>query len=684
MTILLYAGLFLASVIITLAGCHLFTNGIEWLGKRLHISEGAVGSVFAAVGTTLPETSIPIIAIFFGAGREQAEVGWARSSARRLCSARLSCRFWRSCYCSMPGLENGRPPSSSIMAKCGSISYFSSSAYVLALTCAVIPSRLFHGPLPSLLIGLYVYYMRLKFQRRMRSRRGSEPLEPFLFARRSSRPSYVVIAPQGIVGLLGLVGGAHLFVTAANSISAELQVSPLILALLIAPLATELPEMSNSFLWLYRKKDRLAVGNVTGAMVFQGMIPVSVGLLGTGMGTGNDGLGDHGAGRIRYGHQFAASAMVRSVAPLVAERQRHPVPWVHTIPVHAWLLNASDESSNARCLGLTMGDPAGIGPEVIAKALADKALARMCRPVVVGSRAVMERTIASLQAAAPDCRVRSDAPRPTESRAGGGGGCSRSSPLPRFRMGVAADVTGAASIDFIKAAVQLAQAGSLAGIVTAPINKEAMNMAGYHYPGHTELLADLTQTKEFGMMIVGGPLKIMFTTTHVAINSLSSMLTTERITKAIRLAHLGLTRYFGIARPKIGVAALNPHAGEHGLFGNEEMTSIDPAVRQARAAGIKASDPLPADTLFGKAARGAYDGVVAMYHDQGLIPLKLLAFGTCVNLTVGLPIIRTSVDHGTAYDIAGKGLAEHGSLLEAVKVAARLAQSWSPPQGRSR
>ena len=250
-------------------------------------------------------------------------------------------------------------------------------------------------------------------------------------------------------------------------------------------------------------------------------------------------------------------------------------------------------------------------------------------------------------------------------------------------MGVAAEVTGAASIDFIKTAVQLAQAGSLDGIVTAPINKEAMNMAGYHYPGHTELLADLTQTEEFGMMIVGGPLKIMFTTTHVAIHQLSSMLTRERIARAIRLAHLGLTRYFGIARPKIGVAALNPHAGEHGLFGNEEATSIAPAVQEARAAGIKASDPLPADTLFGKAARGEYDGVVAMYHDQGLIPLKLLAFGTCVNLTVGLPIIRTSVDHGTAYDIAGKGVAEHGSLLEAVKVAARLASSWSRPAAAS-
>lgn len=334
-------------------------------------------------------------------------------------------------------------------------------------------------------------------------------------------------------------------------------------------------------------------------------------------------------------------------------------------------------------LGFTMGDPAGIGPEVIAKALADRALARLCRPVVVGSRAVMERTITSLKL--PLQVVEFDPTNSPRLKAGQVAVVDAlKSPLPRFRMGVAADVTGAASIDFIKRAVQLAQAGSLGGIVTAPINKEAMNMAGYHYPGHTELLADLTQTKEFGMMIVGGPLKIMFTTTHVAINQLSPLLTTERITKAIRLAHLGLTRYFGIARPKIGVAALNPHAGEHGLFGNEEATSIAPAVQQARAAGIKASDPLPADTLFGKAARGGYDGVVAMYHDQGLIPLKLLAFGTCVNLTVGLPIIRTSVDHGTAYDIAGKGVAEHGSLLAAVKVAARLAQSWSSTRGQSR
>lgn len=323
-------------------------------------------------------------------------------------------------------------------------------------------------------------------------------------------------------------------------------------------------------------------------------------------------------------------------------------------------------------LGLTMGDPAGIGPEVIAKALARPEVSRLCRPMVIGSRPVMERTVLALRLPLKVVEVEGH-----DGRLGRRGLLPVLDPLERplgpFQMGKLSRQTGAASVAFIAKAVELAQARCIDAIVTGPINKEAMNKAGYDYPGHTELLADLTHSKEVGMMILGGPLKIMFVTTHVAIRDLSKALTPVLVGRAIRLADKALREYFGVARPKIGVAALNPHAGEGGLFGDEERAHILPASRRARAARIQASDPLPADTLFGKAVRGDYDGVVAMYHDQGLIPLKLVAFGQCVNLTVGLPIIRTSVDHGTAFDIAGKGVADPGSLLEAIKLAARLA-----------
>jgi len=321
-----------------------------------------------------------------------------------------------------------------------------------------------------------------------------------------------------------------------------------------------------------------------------------------------------------------------------------------------------------------MGDPAGIGPEVIAKALAGREVQRLCLPLVIGSVPVMERTVKKLRLKLNVAPVHGHDPVPLK-----GNTVAvldpMETPLQKFTAGVAAAETGAASVEFIKKAVHLAEIGCIDGIVTAPINKEAINMAGCHYPGHTELLADLTNAKESGMMIVGGPLRIMFVTTHVAIKDLSKLLTQAKIEKAIRLAHQALTRLYGIKKPRIGVAALNPHAGEHGLFGNEEARVILPAARAAQAQGILASDPQPADTLFGKAVKGQYDGIVAMYHDQGLIPLKLVAFGTCVNLTVGLPIIRTSVDHGTAFDIVGKGVADPGSLLEAIKLAARIARS---------
>ena len=331
-------------------------------------------------------------------------------------------------------------------------------------------------------------------------------------------------------------------------------------------------------------------------------------------------------------------------------------------------------STRLPLLGLTMGDPAGIGPEVIAKAVAGGALRSLCYPIVIGSLPIMERTIKALGLRLKAFRVDGHEALPLRNSTVAVLD-PLDTPLNRFTPGVAAAETGAASVAFIKKGVELARIGCIDGIVTAPINKEAINMGGCHYPGHTELLADLTQANESGMMIVGGPLRVMFVTTHVAIKDLPAHLTQAKIETSIRLAQSALTTLFGIKKPEIGVAALNPHAGEHGLFGDEEDRVILPATRAARTQGILASDPLPADTLFGKAAKGQYDGIVAMYHDQGLIPLKLVAFGTCVNVTVGLPIIRTSVDHGTAFDIVGKGIADPGSLLEAIKLAAKIAKN---------
>src|SRR5207247_6275546 len=248
-------------------------------------------------------------------------------------------------------------------------------------------------------------------------------------------------------------------------------------------------------------------------------------------------------------------------------------------------------------------------------------------------------------------------------------------PLGRFLPGKVSKETGAAQAVYVEEAVERALDGSVAAIVTAPINKEAINLAGYSYPGHTEMLADLTGATEVGMMIVGGPLRFFFATIHAAIKDVPALLTPERIERAIRLCHRGLTELFGIKRPRIAVAALNPHAGEGGLFGTEERTAIGPGIERALAQGAPSVGPLPADTLIRQAAQGKYDAVVAMYHDQGLIPLKRAAFGKSVNITVGLPIIRTSGDHGTAYDIVGRGVADDGSLSEAIRLAALFAEN---------
>ncbi len=336
-------------------------------------------------------------------------------------------------------------------------------------------------------------------------------------------------------------------------------------------------------------------------------------------------------------------------------------------------------------LAITMGDPAGIGPEIIVKALELPKVWRVCRPLIIGHPTIFEQTIQSLKASLVITYL--DGHDESSGKKAFRRGC-----LPLFdpfsqsirpiRLGHVSAKAGEMAATCIQSAVRLAQAGCVDGIVTAPINKEALHRAGHLYPGHTEMLADLTKAKESGMMIMGGPLKIVFTTTHLALRDVAEALTVQKIVKAIRLAHFGLKELFGLKKSRIAVAGLNPHAGENGLFGDEEQRLILPAIKRAKAQRISCSGPHPADTMFAKALTGAFDGIVALYHDQGLIPLKTVAFGHCVNITIGLPILRTSVDHGTAFDIAGKGKADPTSLVDAIVMAAQLAPRFSsqPPK----
>ena len=281
MTVILYTFLFLVSVAVTLGACALFTNAIEWVGKRFNLSEGAVGGVLAAIGTTLPETSIPIVAIFFGAGRAEVEVGLGAILGAPFMLTTLVIPILAVLLVIYAGLGK-RTAAFRLNYRdvAGDLSFFL-MAYGAALACAFVPSRSIHVIAAVGLMCLYFYYVKMKFSESSEEEEGESGVGPLLFARKSATPSFGLIGLQGVLGLVGLALGAHLFVLAAETIARALSVSPLILALLVAPLATELPEMSNSFLWLYQKKDRLAVGNVTGAMVFQGTVPVSVGLLGT-------------------------------------------------------------------------------------------------------------------------------------------------------------------------------------------------------------------------------------------------------------------------------------------------------------------------------------------------------------------------------------------------------------------
>jgi 4-phospho-D-threonate 3-dehydrogenase / 4-phospho-D-erythronate 3-dehydrogenase len=323
-------------------------------------------------------------------------------------------------------------------------------------------------------------------------------------------------------------------------------------------------------------------------------------------------------------------------------------------------------------IAMTMGDPAGIGAEVSLKALLDPEIYVMCRPLVVGTLAVLEQMRDVLQSSQHLQAVAS----PGEGRYTPGTvdvlDLSAGHPGP-FPLGVAAKENGAAAVAYVEKAIVLAVAGDVDAIATAPINKEAMRAAGFPYDGHTELLAQQTGTKVYTMMLASGDFRVFHVSTHVSLRGAIERAKKARVLQVIELAYREIQR-MGVVEPCLAVAGLNPHAGEHGLFGDEEMHEIGPAVEEARARGWNVIGPVSPDTVFARAKRGDFDGVVAMYHDQGHIPFKMTEFELGVNVTVGLPIIRTSVDHGTAYDIAGKGVADPKNMVQAITLAADMAR----------
>ncbi len=302
-----------------------------------------------------------------------------------------------------------------------------------------------------------------------------------------------------------------------------------------------------------------------------------------------------------------------------------------------------------------MGDPNGVGPEVVVKALADSGAEYDA--VVYGSRDVFYAA-SELAGVFPEYTI-----------------------VQPFELGMSDVVpgkvdrkTGEASLAYIQSAVAAAMSGEIDAVVTAPISKESTHLAGSPYPGHTEMLKDLTGAENAVMMFEGGKFRVVLVTIHTALANVPGLITKERVLSTIVITHESLRTLFGIDSPRIAVCGLNPHAGESGAFGNEEIVHIIPAVLEARKLGIDAEGPYPADTLFFHANKGKWDAVVAMYHDQGLIPFKMLSFEEGVNMTTGLPIIRTSPDHGTAYDIAWKGIADPSSMKAAINVAVRLAR----------
>ncbi|CEG28668.1 4-hydroxythreonine-4-phosphate dehydrogenase [Bacillus sp. B-jedd] len=326
-------------------------------------------------------------------------------------------------------------------------------------------------------------------------------------------------------------------------------------------------------------------------------------------------------------------------------------------------------------VAITMGDAAGIGPEIIIKALVIKESYEICRPLVIGDASILARAAGFIGA---DLKVNSIADPAEAAFQLGTIDCIDlhllSADIP---VGKVSKEAGNAAFRYLEKGISLAKEGKIDAICTAPLNKEALHLGGHLFPGHTEILAELTGTKDFAMMLTAPNLRVIHVTTHVGLLTAVELINPERVYKVIKLADETLKKA-GIDNPKIAVCGINPHAGENGLFGNgEEEEKIVPAVDKAVREGINVSGPLPADTLFFRAIRGDFDIVVAMYHDQGHAPIKVLGLEAGVNITVGLPIIRTSVDHGTAFDIAGKGIASEDSLLEALRQAVALAPKQS-------
>jgi 4-hydroxythreonine-4-phosphate dehydrogenase len=287
-----------------------------------------------------------------------------------------------------------------------------------------------------------------------------------------------------------------------------------------------------------------------------------------------------------------------------------------------------------KTIAITVGDPSGIGPEISVKAARDPRVVAVCRPVLYGPHSAAD--------------------------------------VAAFPAGKVNAAAGRAAYEAIEHATADARAGKVAAVVTAPISKEAFSLAGYPWRGHTDLLAHLCGSPEVAMMFWSERLRVVLATVHIPLRDVSRALTQSRLRDVIALTAKSLPD-FGITTPSLAVCGLNPHAGENGLLGQEELETIIPAIDDAKGLGVDVSGPFPADTIFVRAARGEFDAVIACYHDQGLIPVKLMAFGRAVNVTLGLPIVRTSVDHGTAFDIAGQGIADEGSLVEAILLAARLA-----------